>query len=93
VAAVAQIGQNLDLETIAEGVETAEQAELLRGYGCPYGQGFQFARPAPADDIELLLRAPDRVLSIAGNGSAGPKSNGHSHSPSATAAISAQAGH
>jgi diguanylate cyclase (GGDEF)-like protein/PAS domain S-box-containing protein len=82
VAAVSQIGQTLDLETIAEGVETAEQAELLREYGCPYGQGFQFARPAPADKIALLLRAPDRVISIAGNGSAGPKSNGSAGSKS-----------
>jgi len=82
VAAVAQIGQTLDLETIAEGVETAEQAELLREYGCPYGQGFQFARPAPADKIALLLRAPARVISIAGNGSAGPKSNGSAGSKS-----------
>ena len=49
VAAIAQIGQTLDLETIAEGIETEEQAELLRAYGCPYGQGYQFARPAAAD--------------------------------------------
>jgi len=58
VAAISQIGQTLDLETIAEGVETAEQAELLREYGCPYGQGFQFARPAPANEIASLLTAP-----------------------------------
>jgi diguanylate cyclase (GGDEF)-like protein/PAS domain S-box-containing protein len=58
VAAVAQIGLTLDLETIAEGVETEEQAKLLREYGCPYGQGYQFARPAPADEIAKLLTAP-----------------------------------
>ncbi|MDQ1429842.1 MAG: hypothetical protein QOF40_444 [Actinomycetota bacterium] len=60
VAAIAQIGQTLDLETIAEGIEDEEQAELLREYGCPYGQGHQFARPAPAKDIGLLLTSPDR---------------------------------
>jgi diguanylate cyclase (GGDEF)-like protein/PAS domain S-box-containing protein len=55
VAAIAQIGKTLDLETIAEGIETEEQAELLREFGCPYGQGFEFARPAPADVIGRLL--------------------------------------
>ncbi len=57
VAAVAHLGQALDLETIAEGVETAEQAELLREFGCPFAQGYQFARPAPADQIAALLRS------------------------------------
>ena len=56
VAAIAHIGQTLDLETIAEGIETEEQAELLREYGCPYGQGYQLARPAPA---ERDRHAPD----------------------------------
>jgi diguanylate cyclase (GGDEF)-like protein/PAS domain S-box-containing protein len=60
VAAVARIGLTLDLETIAEGIETEEQADLLREYGCPYGQGYQFARPAPADEIAKLLTAPAR---------------------------------
>ena len=55
VAAIAHIGQTLDLETIAEGIETEEQADLLREYGCPYGQGYQLARPAPAAKIAPLL--------------------------------------
>lgn len=57
VAAIALIGKSLDLETIAEGVETEEQADLLREFGCPYGQGYQFARPAPAEAIAPLLAA------------------------------------
>jgi EAL domain-containing protein (putative c-di-GMP-specific phosphodiesterase class I) len=67
VAAVAQIGQTLDLETIAEGVETEEQAKLLREYGCPYGQGYQFARPAPANEIAGLLTAPNFLPPGAGD--------------------------
>lgn len=55
VAAIAQIGQTLDLETIAEGIETEEQAELLRSFGCPYGQGYRFARPAPESEFTALL--------------------------------------
>jgi len=68
VAAISQIGQTLDLETIAEGIETDEQADLLREFGCPFGQGFQFARPAPSDEIAARLctvargaRVPDPV--------------------------------
>jgi diguanylate cyclase (GGDEF)-like protein/PAS domain S-box-containing protein len=70
VAAIAQIGQTLDLETIAEGVETEEQAELLREFGCPYAQGFQFARPAPADEIARLLTIPNRLPPGSENGAA-----------------------
>ncbi len=58
VAAVALMGTALDLETIAEGIETDEQAALLCQFGCPYGQGYRFARPAPAAEIELLFDTP-----------------------------------
>ena len=68
VAAISQIGQTLDLPTIAEGVETEEQAALLREFGCPYGQGYQFARPAPANEIAALLTAPTELISVADNG-------------------------
>jgi len=76
VAAIAQIGLTLDLETIAEGVETEEQAELLRSYGCPYAQGFEFGRPEPAAlTTELLAHADESRISANGsNGSNG--SNG-----------------
>jgi diguanylate cyclase (GGDEF)-like protein/PAS domain S-box-containing protein len=58
VAAITDIGATLDLETIAEGIETDKQAELLRYYGCPFGQGYRLARPAPPAEIGLLLNAP-----------------------------------
>jgi diguanylate cyclase (GGDEF)-like protein/PAS domain S-box-containing protein len=73
VAAIAQIGLTLDLQTIAEGIETEEQAELLREFGCPYGQGYQFARPAPADQIGKLLTSPNELPPRSGNGSAAPQ--------------------
>ena len=73
VAAIAQIGQTLDLETIAEGVETEEQAELLREFGCPCAQGYLFARPAPADEIGRLLTGPHRLPLGAAPGPAGHK--------------------
>jgi EAL domain-containing protein (putative c-di-GMP-specific phosphodiesterase class I) len=38
----------LGLDVVAEGVERAPQAELLRDMGCPMAQGFHFGRPVPA---------------------------------------------
>jgi diguanylate cyclase (GGDEF)-like protein/PAS domain S-box-containing protein len=55
VAALTQLGSNLGLRTIAEGIESAEEAELLRAYGCDYGQGFLLARPMTADAHSHLL--------------------------------------
>ena len=46
------------LSTIAEGIETAHQASLLRAEGCDEGQGFFFARPLPPEDfIQFCQRA------------------------------------
>jgi EAL domain-containing protein (putative c-di-GMP-specific phosphodiesterase class I) len=56
VAAIVNLAHTLDLEAIAEGVETAEQLAELRRLGCGGAQGFFFARPAPADEVEPLLR-------------------------------------
>jgi diguanylate cyclase (GGDEF)-like protein/PAS domain S-box-containing protein len=55
VEALAQLGTTLGLRTIAEGIETPEEAALLRSYGCGYGQGFLLARPMPAAAHTLLL--------------------------------------
>jgi diguanylate cyclase (GGDEF)-like protein len=43
--AIIRLGETLDLITIAEGIETAQQAYRLRQLGCPFGLGFYFARP------------------------------------------------
>ena len=52
------IGVNLsrmDLKVIAEGVETKEQADFLKNYGCDYFQGYYFAKPMPQEEFETLL--------------------------------------
>ena len=46
-AAIIAIGERLDLEVVAEGIEEPEQIGTLRGLGCELGQGFLFARPMP----------------------------------------------
>ena len=57
VAATIAMGHSLGLRIIAEGVETAEQHRFLADQSCDRIQGFLFARPMPAADIEARLRA------------------------------------
>jgi diguanylate cyclase (GGDEF)-like protein/PAS domain S-box-containing protein len=57
VAAVVGMGRALNLEVIAEGIETVEQAETLRELRCDLAQGFLYARPLPADELDELLTA------------------------------------
>lgn len=51
VNTVIRLAHALNLKTVAEGVETAEQADTLRALGCEMGQGYYFARPLPANEI------------------------------------------
>jgi EAL domain-containing protein (putative c-di-GMP-specific phosphodiesterase class I) len=52
----------LGIETIAEGVENAEQAAHLRERGCTYIQGFYFSKPLPLAELEqFLTRGPVKV--------------------------------
>jgi diguanylate cyclase (GGDEF)-like protein/PAS domain S-box-containing protein len=48
------LGLNMGIDVVAEGVETAEQALLLRQWGCRYAQGYFFHRPMPADQFAAL---------------------------------------
>jgi len=56
VSTIISLIRNLGLEPIAEGVETDQQAKLLREMGCAFAQGFVFCRPVPAREIDVLLR-------------------------------------
>lgn len=55
VKAIISLASALNLRTIAEGVETADQAQHLVELGCGLAQGYHFARPAPPEAIEALL--------------------------------------
>jgi diguanylate cyclase (GGDEF)-like protein len=55
VRAVTGLGRSLGIVTTAEGVETAEQLDLLRKEGCTQVQGYLFSKPRPAADVEEML--------------------------------------
>ena len=65
VAAIIGLGHSLGLNTVAEGVETEEQAEMLLWLGCMQGQGWFYGRPVTTDGIPLLLEAAPQSLSSA----------------------------
>ena len=57
LAAIVTMGHALGLTVLAEGVETEEQARVLRAQGCDEVQGYLYSRPVSAERlIELLKR-------------------------------------
>jgi EAL domain-containing protein (putative c-di-GMP-specific phosphodiesterase class I) len=59
-AAIIQMAQALNLDAVAEGIETQAQAERLVQLGYRLGQGFLFARPLPAEEAGRLLASAGR---------------------------------
>jgi diguanylate cyclase (GGDEF)-like protein/PAS domain S-box-containing protein len=76
VRGIIELGHNLDLEVVAEGVERTEQWDTLRDLGCDLVQGYLLARPQSADRIDKMLggirlEGPGRrddMLSLVGKG-------------------------
>jgi diguanylate cyclase (GGDEF)-like protein/PAS domain S-box-containing protein len=56
VRAVINLGKSLGIKTVAEGVETEEQAVFLAGQGCDFGQGFLYGRAVAAAEMPALIR-------------------------------------
>jgi diguanylate cyclase (GGDEF)-like protein/PAS domain S-box-containing protein len=57
VAAVVGMGRALKLSVVAEGIETTEQAEALRDLGCDIGQGYLYAKPLPAEEMDEFAQS------------------------------------
>ena len=50
------MAKKLNMQTVAEGIETEQQSKLLAGIGCDIAQGFFFARPMPGEAFMELLK-------------------------------------
>ena len=57
--AIVNVGHKLDLFIVAEGVETAEQSRYCQDLKVEYAQGFLYAKPMPAEELETLLTSQD----------------------------------
>ena len=55
VEGILRLADSLNLDVVAEGIETASQRDLLQGMGCRYGQGDLFSKPAPSASPALLF--------------------------------------
>lgn len=60
--AIIRLGHSLGLSVVAEGVETQEQAQILRQKGCDVLQGYFFSKPIPADEFEQWVIAHTKEL-------------------------------
>jgi EAL domain-containing protein (putative c-di-GMP-specific phosphodiesterase class I) len=56
VKTIITLGDELGMDVVAEGVETAEHSAALAGLACEYGQGYFFSRPLDAEHVAELLR-------------------------------------
>jgi EAL domain-containing protein (putative c-di-GMP-specific phosphodiesterase class I) len=66
VAHLIALATDLGIEVVAEGIETREQAELLRSLGCNRAQGFLWSKALPLDELETSLRGQDPRASVVG---------------------------
>ena len=71
--AIIGLGDTLRLQTVAEGIEMAEQRAALIELGCPLGQGHYFSRALPAEAIERLLAGRRSLVPPHVQHGAGPK--------------------
>jgi EAL domain-containing protein (putative c-di-GMP-specific phosphodiesterase class I) len=55
VRSIVTLASDLGMQVVAEGIETAEQLQILRGLVCDYGQGYYFSRPLPGPQAEAFV--------------------------------------
>ncbi len=64
VKSIIALGKNMKMHTIAEGVETVEEAKTLLNLGCEMGQGYYFAKPMPEKDMIKFVSDKGRHIEI-----------------------------
>lgn len=64
VRTIIALSHNLNMNVIAEGIETAGQAAQLKAWECEYGQGYFFSKPVPPEKAEALLTHPPKWQTI-----------------------------
>ena len=67
VQAIVSLGQTLFLQTVAEGIEGAEQLAELQAVGCEIGQGYYLGRPMTTTAFDELLRRAALNSAVVGN--------------------------
>jgi len=83
---IIQVGHDLGIEVVAEGIERPEHLELLRGMGCGLGQGYLIARPMAASGIDALVGSRDPG---GADGAGEARGDGDGQGPAAAAAAGA----
>ena len=68
VRTIISLAQNLDLDIVAEGVESEDQRRLLFEMGCTHAQGYLFSRPVPAATLPTMLVENAKLANAAGTG-------------------------
>lgn len=62
IEATVKVAQSLGMMTVAEGIETGSQADVVRALCCAKGQGYLFSRPLPSSDLLAWLEDRDAAL-------------------------------
>ena len=55
ISTIKTLAESLNMEVVAEGIETEQQSTLLKQLGFEYGQGYFYSKPMPADEVKLYL--------------------------------------
>ncbi len=57
VDTIITLAKHLNMEVVAEGIETKEQLEILNNLGCEFGQGYFFSKPLPYNLVENIFKS------------------------------------
>jgi polar amino acid transport system substrate-binding protein len=56
VKAMVELGHNLGMKVVVEGIESKAMADMIRSFGCDYMQGYYFSKPLPSYEFQEMIR-------------------------------------